>query len=394
MEFGKYPWEKQIFVKNVLIPEFSISIPLFMSRVKQVIVFNSVTKADIKTKDSYRLRKVHKTASHEFQHWGDHISTVWGQKNLIYTYNAMNARILNDEAEFWRLNILWKHINQNKLLKYYTTINEKYQGSTKCPWIARLTCGLRFDHEGKLDQTKPIMFTRFMTQTGEEVCRAPFTVESLLEVNAMASEFLIDIGFFGEFSGEERLVENRLLNDKCMEWLYNPELSAYSIAAHTAANSLVYSDIIGAFFIARAISQVCLNMPECYFNQLRIPKEYREILLSRNEEFIKNRDRGYLYSVIFHNLHEAYKGKSIDPRDLELDEVLEISNLPPLKEIKQKAKEELQLMREEIISGPLTEDLNDILDKGFELFENRYLGNKTESIIALLDKLKIVPTII
>jgi hypothetical protein len=68
---------------------------------------------------------------HELTHWLDHVSTLWGQRNLVNVHNAFNAWLTQDEYEFWRVVQLEAEIRRGTLQSYYTVVD---QPSAPPPW--------------------------------------------------------------------------------------------------------------------------------------------------------------------------------------------------------------------------------------------------------------------
>ena len=51
------------------------------------------------------MARFYSTCVHEFTHWLDHTSTLWGQRQLVLIYNAISAWTNQNEREFYRIAI-------------------------------------------------------------------------------------------------------------------------------------------------------------------------------------------------------------------------------------------------------------------------------------------------
>lgn len=365
----------------------------YYDEISQHIFFDTIERADVSNEHETSLKNM-KIMAHELQHWADHLSTLWGQKSLISIYNSINTWEKSDEGDFWRLRLLWKEINNGKLSRYYTTTNNDLSGASSEPWKWALSAGLKFDSSGWLDKQSPVIFTRFRTQNDVPVARTPFSIGSLLEVNSMATEFQIHSSYLRSLDKDEQIVELSLLKGESWEWLYNPEFTMYTVAAHFAANSLGIDDIILAYLIAKEVSTICLNMSDDFYDQLRIPNLFAEVFGERNIELIKNRDKGYLFAAIFQNLNETYKGKEneIDEGHTLIDELLKVSNLPSLEEQYKQTLMEMETLKENIIAGPFSQQLMSRLNMGIGLYVKRgFSGYKVGNIFELIEDSNYAP---
>lgn len=314
---------------------------------------------------TYKNIKNFNVIAHETRHWLDHISTLWGQKYMINIYNAIESKLSLDENQFWRMSSLASEIKRNKFNRYFNEINKAYlpDGET---WSWQLSAGKRFNFEGFSDDKHPIIFTRFTSKSGQYVCRVPFTIGSLLETNAMAEEFNAHKSFIETLPKEEQLIEYNLLKDETIKWLYDPEMAIYSIAAHFTSNSLYNTDIISAFMKSSEMSTICLNFPDRLFKELRIPNGF-EPWKHINDNFIKDRNIGYIFACILANCRE----KGVTSSTFDIDTALRVSNLPSTEEFQKITMEEIEELRKGITSGILNSRLNQLLDEGTRLFKMR-----------------------
>ena len=206
------------------------------------------------------LDKVYSLAIHEYTHFVDASSTLWGLrylKLLDLGYQAYGnpdgvirfpaAKALHD---FGR-SIAWP--------PYYT---EKYgQGDPgNRPWRAQITGGRVFDTEGRPTE-RPIIFTQFSDKDGRRIVRSPISTVSILEASAMAQEFnfrMSGLAMLGDF---ERIIEMQDTNKKIFDYIYHPDLTEYSVCAHLFANHQQCQDVSIAYSCIGMLTRRVLNFP-------------------------------------------------------------------------------------------------------------------------------------
>src|SRR4051812_8450225 len=99
---------------------------------------------------------------HELRHHIDHISTLWGQKNIFKLFDAVNGRLSSDEKKFYKIIDLKKTERQLHYAIYYTEEYERIPwklGQANWQWI--LSTGFKFTDGGLLNENDPILFIRF-----------------------------------------------------------------------------------------------------------------------------------------------------------------------------------------------------------------------------------------
>lgn len=164
----------------------------------QIVCLNSFDKDKLKAMDRnniHRYKDYWKLAIHELNHFYDHTSTLWGQSNLIKIHNAITAFLNKDPEQFWMINELKRNSMRIFYPNYFSLI---YQTAPTIwdgiNWKYQFTAGLEFDHLGKLNSNKPIVFTRFSTAKGVPIVRVPLSISSLLETNSVCAELTSEIG--------------------------------------------------------------------------------------------------------------------------------------------------------------------------------------------------------
>ena len=310
---------------------------------------------------------------HELTHWLDHTSTLWGQKQLILIYDAINAWTNQKESEFWRITVANSERLRARLSTYYT---EEYEASQKVwddmPWKYRYSCGVEFGYNGKPREDRPIIFTKFFNFCDEPLIRIPFSVASLTEANAKNAELRVQFQCFFMRDETTRLVEKQHFIKEKLRELYNPKLAIYSIVVHHLANTLQIDDVEISYELSSALSTLCLNLPSVLFNCLKISNDYNP-WKDRIESLKKLNDPGFAFFIITSNAPKYIKGL---PLESWLEEAVELSGLPSLKEIQKLALLEIINLEKETVIGKYTSKLQSLLLMGKNNFEKRGIYGK------------------
>lgn len=149
-----------------------------------------------------------------------------------------------------------------RLPGYYTLRNTNALNTT--PWRYQFSAGLLFNSEGK-SSDRTIVFTRFLNSSGDFLVRSPISSVSLLEMSAMSQEVLMDTSLLLNTDNDFRLIEGTLYSKRLMEYLYNPDITEYSVCVHLVANSLNLTDPVMAFRVCAILAGIVFNMPiDCF----------------------------------------------------------------------------------------------------------------------------------
>ena len=257
-------------------------------------------------------------------------------------------------------------VNADHFCEYYSEnydLNPPDVGDKRWKW--RLSCGVRFDCDGKVAEDKPIVFTQFHWGDGRPSCRVPFSVASLLETSSMSFELGLEANLMGGLAGEEKIFETALYKQKCLDFLYNPELAKYSVAVHCVANFLHLSDVSLAFKYANALSWLCLNLPSSLFRSLKIPDHYQSTWGGRCQAFIDNQDRGFAFLILIENMVDE-----TDDIAGWLEATALKAGLPSMPEIEQAVQIEFAELEQQVLSGPHNDRLQWLLEEGRTVFEH------------------------
>jgi hypothetical protein len=310
-------------------------------------------------------RKVLPVLMHELRHWFDHIGSVWGQKDLMLALDALQARMSNDPNQLWKINQYLRAAQQDRYEDYYSIIeNPQPPPNYNKLWKWQLSCGARFDRDGRLDESLPILFTRFAWPDDSPACRVPFSVASLLEASAMSTEWTTEAALIMMMGKPASDTQGQVLAAKSLDYLYDPTVAEYSVAAHLVANRFKLSDPLTAFKFASYLSSVCLNLLDEHFGLLKIPDSFHP-WSQRIQAFIKRRDRGFAYAVLAHHAPSPDQMKDMEW----INNTLTKSGLPPLPVLQELAIKRMKKVREEAAIGPLRSHRLYLLDLGVKFVE-------------------------
>lgn len=334
----------------------------------QTITLNEITYADFvsasTSDDPLEERRVLPLLWHEIRHWIDHVTTVWGQSDLISGFAALEARAVGTEQDYWKIVQYYDQAIRDRFTTYYSTINKLHPpDGTERKWSWELSTGARFDHLGRPDETLPIIFTKFRWMDGSLACRVPLSVASLLETSAMHFELLLRVMYLKQLSEEAQTIQTRVLNEEISQYLYNPEVAEYSVAAHLVANQLHLSDPLVAFRLASSLSYLCLNLTEELFDNFVIPERF-ESWGARNVAFISQRDRGFAFLLLAVAAPEFRDGDDLRQW---LERAVLAAGLPPLAEIESRSNAFKNQSPAKIVSGRFSSRLHRLIQSGNEL---------------------------
>lgn len=250
------------------------------------------------------MAKVLPLAVHEYTHFIDSTSTVWGMRLLSRMNAAYSSsdRFQKDVEQFWQAKQFYDFLRSIALPDYYT-LKSGYDNTL--PWRASISAGQIFDKEGRITD-RSILFQWFENSSGVPLVRSPISNVSILEASAMAQEIAYRLSLVTELVDDFRLVEERDISRRMMAYIYNPDLTEYSVCVHLAANMLRTSDIGSAFTVSAVLSRVCLNLTDEAFDKLAADESLMQRAgLPGNHDFsrrifygLRNRDLGTAFFLM------------------------------------------------------------------------------------------------
>lgn len=346
----------------------------------QIITYNDLTREEFKEvlKSPYSLVNAKNTALlvHEVCHYIDNLGTLSGQillRKIFAAYNAIKSR---DEYQFYHMIDLFRAIRKMSYEKYYKTINLTGVDKKVANWSFEVSMGARFDANGKVSDSHPVIFNRFKHR-GTLVARIPFSIEALWETNAMAEEIKSHMRIITEIKDKgERMVQQAIVQRDLQEYFYTPELLTYSSPAHLVSSLLNISDIYLSFMIAKSISSISLNLPKMYHSQIKKPKTLT-LPKARKNGLFDGDDPSYIFYLLFSNLRES-KENVITQNGIDTEKILFVNNLPSEKKLILDVEREILRQKRMINEGPFTPQYAVQNEFGVELV--RLLGLNTANL--------------
>ena len=286
---------------------------------------------------------------HEYQHYIDHVSTLWGVKNIYKIYRAFDAAIMSDEYKFFKFRELTLEFKRNYFLDYYTETYNHVVGDYENRWKFQITSGLRFDHNGKINDDWPIPFMSFATNEDVKISRVPISVVSLLETTATYAEYEFQISAISTLQPPHRELQLAVISKKLESKLYHPELTLYSAAVHLTSVNLKINDPILGYKISSIFAKTALNIPTSEFSNIKIPKEFNstEEWSRRSKKMLDNLDRGFAFYLLIRNYSEKYG--SLEGSDINIENILKASNLPEEKVMEKLISDEIHKLDHDVI---------------------------------------------
>lgn len=232
-------------------------------------IFECINESTCLSFDEYSiLKEVLPLALHEYTHFIDSTSTVWGVKFLELmerAYVSDDRRYSGTEKDFHFAKKFYDLNRFSKLPKYYT-YDTGIESSAR-PWSAQESIGRRYSSEGIISEY-PILFTWFSNGNGDRVVRSPISTLSILECSAMAQEINSTIQLINLLESNTRTVEIRLYKENILGYIYNRSLTEYSVCAHLFANKFKESDIVIVYKACAVLCRYVLNAPNIVYKKI------------------------------------------------------------------------------------------------------------------------------
>jgi hypothetical protein len=104
---------------------------------------------------------------------------------------------------------------------------------------------------------------------------------------------------------DSKIVENSIYQREAMSYIYNQNITEYSVCVHMVANHLLCSDLFIAFQICSAITRIVLNFPEVLLRNVLESKIFQILNIPEGHDFeisikagVENHNLGVLYFLI------------------------------------------------------------------------------------------------
>ncbi|MCG6242045.1 hypothetical protein K6U55_08320 [Vibrio diabolicus] len=204
--------------------------------------------------------KVYPVATHEYTHFIDCTSTLWGMrylKSMSDAYSSDNLRFGATEEDFFRAKEFNDLVRFIKMPDYYRLVAKKEEHPL--PWSYRESIGKVFTSKGKVSD-RPLLFIWFSDASGEPIVRSPISPLSILEGSAMCQEILGRSSLIS-LLGEERVIEEKMYQNYLKNYLFDASLTEYSVCAHLLGTKFEKVDTIDVFSASATLCRYVLNTP-------------------------------------------------------------------------------------------------------------------------------------
>ncbi len=286
---------------------------------------------------------------HEYQHYIDHISTLWGAKCIFKIYESFDAVLKNDEYKFYKHRALTLNFKRDYHLDYYTIKYNHIVGDYQNRWKFQITSGLRFDNNGYINEDWPIPFLSFASNTNDKISRVPISVASLLETTATHAEYSFLLVEILKLESPYKEMQLKVLSKKFEDKLYHPELTLYSAAVHLVSVYLEINDPMLGYKVSSAFAKIALNIPSKLFDGLSFPAEIDQSAewSKRAKKMLLNFDRGFAFYLLVRSY--VLKHGPLKTEDINIEDILSAANLPNEAKMEELIQEEIVALDMEIM---------------------------------------------
>lgn len=210
-----------------------------------------------------RVHDLYRTAYHEYTHFLDLTTTVYGLtliNKLVMAVSYFAKKGAKADPLSPAPVKLREEFNEIDRERMHAA---RAKGKWPRPWGYKPYYGNARDSEGSTDEYLLIGATFFDPTTNGAFARAPFSVPAMLESNAVINElFLAHI--FSKTEKFQNIDTERLLKtltDDTLGFFYDAEFLEYTVCFHRCANLTLIEDIIHAGHIMALLTRICLDAP-------------------------------------------------------------------------------------------------------------------------------------
>ncbi|WP_063654439.1 hypothetical protein [Aliivibrio fischeri] len=242
----------------------------------------------------HKLRKVNPLAHHEYTHFIDSTSTLWGMRYLFEmkeAYLQNTKKYKSVETEFYKSALFYNKVRSFRLPSYYTELGT---AQNKRPWRYKETSGNRFSIDGSVSD-HPIFFVHFRNCNDDFLVRSPLSMISILESSAMAQELINNLNLIQCLPSDIKTVQASLYDNEIMSLVYDEKLTEYSVCCHLVSNDQKYAGVQNSLKACFLINRVILNFPSSAFSTLSKLENLEDILSIYSEEYIERIRNGLRY---------------------------------------------------------------------------------------------------
>lgn len=269
-----------------------------------------------------KLTKMNPLAFHEYTHYIDCTSTLWGMKGLSLmddAYSALKNTEPGDEKSFFKAKLFFDFVRHIRLPEYYTEIGKAK--STPKNWRYQESIGQKFDCKGKITD-EPIVFIKFLNENGELLARSPISTLSILECSSTAQEIEQNMRLLEALDDESaQTVELSRYTQQLISETYDQNLTEYSVCAHLLGSKIGEADIRIVYNCAGILCRLVLNFPDQIFDKIMLEKTIDDQIFNNHQESInrvykgiENKDLGTLYLLFCNTISSKNINLQCDPK--------------------------------------------------------------------------------
>lgn len=306
---------------------------------------------------------------HETSHYFDNLATLSGQTLLVKTYDALSELIPPSSKESFPFIEDYFNTFHSWNRKDFTEIRDVYTEPIFGNWSYRLESQRHvdiFDNELSFS----FMSANFK-YLGNTVAKIPFSMEALWETNAMWAETMYRIYAVTLSKNDDaKVVEAYRIQQNYQDYVYNPQLLVYSIAAHFVSSFLQTGDYIRTFMISKALTSIALNLPFDYYDKIKKPSG--SLFFGTTDDFLKNKksiDPCMIYLILLENIYESKVDIIENGFFVDFEKVLEINDLPNIAKLNADILAEMQKVK--LVKKPAVfqEVFDSQMENGISIFK-------------------------
>ncbi|WP_455865319.1 hypothetical protein [Pantoea agglomerans] len=202
-------------------------------------------------------------ARHEYTHYVECTSTVWGLSYLNFmamAYVTNSDTYVVKEESFYIAKQFSDYLRFIRLPAYFTEQGKAHGRNHE--WTYTETIGNRFLSDGNTSDY-PVLFARFLDNQGKLIVRSPVSVLSILECSAMSQEIqfrlagLSSLNCYDEYKAESKRYEAEI-----KDYFYDKDITEYSVCAHLIASKTGINNVFDVFRMCALLCRFVLDASE------------------------------------------------------------------------------------------------------------------------------------
>lgn len=292
----------------------------FIDNINSTLSLDS--KGDISQSEFDTLMNIHSILWHEYTHFLDHSTTLWGLEYNIRTLNLYSAIRENKHEEYIkdRYGVFCLNLAEERLHR----LIRKHKKST-----SKYTVGYRLNYDNDLgvyaqyslyDKTTAIKDSLFNIEIADPVCEIPLSMLAVIEANAYSQEILFKFNCIKRYKTNEE-IEIEKLQEELNKHIADCEMSEYTIMIRHALQVFPCLHFSKVLEIVSAVARLVLNMPMFLFGQIhqyhinnifKAEKEYTRYL-------IHDHARGSSRASFFLMFIQWLSGEHAESKDFDID---------------------------------------------------------------------------